>query len=278
MGVMRTIAMVLVAAAACGGGKDAAVCAREAHDLGELLSSMDHEMPPFYAGDAKLVLRQDLPPPGGTFGPTVVITSNGATLDGMPFEDFEVNHRLEEAHARGGIIYVAVDEAARWDEVQEVARRLTTAELMHPAFAFARPAAAVARPPRSKIDDEIDAIRNSDDAGNKATRFAEIMSKLVKGCPPLAEAFGSVGADSADSKADSLIRAIEPSLVKCSCSVDIPALRSGLFQLLYIDKPQSSFFVTLDPDATAIVLPPETPWRDAQAKLTPDARVWIPSP
>jgi hypothetical protein len=149
---------------------------------------------------------------------------------------------------------------------------------MHPWFGFALPPKRVTAPPRSKIDDELDAIRDSDDSSSKATRFAEMMSRVVKGCPPLAKAFGAVSGDSDESKAETIIRAVEPSLVKCRCNVDVPSLRSGMFRLLYVEKPQSAFEITLDPDATPLVLPSETLWRDAHAKLTPGAHVWIPAP
>jgi hypothetical protein len=276
--VTGAVVAALAASAACGGGKDPAVCRREAHALGELLSTMDYEMPPFYAGDATLVLRTDVPVTAGRYGPTIVITRDGATLDGMPLGDLVVRRRLEDAHDRRAMVYVAVDEAAPWSEVQAVVHRLVAADLMHPSFGFARPATPVTRPPRSKIDDELDRLQNGTDSSHKATDLAKMVQEIVKGCPAIIKVFGEVAVESGESKAARIVRAIEPSLVACNCNLDLPAFRSVMFRLLYVEKAQSALEITLDPEATPLVLPPDTPWRDANAKLTPGAHVWIPAP
>jgi hypothetical protein len=287
---MRAIAMLVLAAAACGGGKDPGVCRREAHELGELLATIGQDMPAFYAGDATLVTRADIPPVWPGYGPMIVLTADEATYNGEPFDSREAADRLaserEVAHMRaaGGrpvddeLVVLVIDEAARWADVARIAQTLHERGFRRPALAFARPPSPVTRPPRSKIDDELDAIIASDDASNKATRFAKLVEKVIKGCPPLGKAFGAVAAVDGESKAETIIRAIEPSLVKCNCNVDMPSFSSAMFRLLYVEKPQSFLRITLDPTATPLVLPPETLWRDANAKLTPDARVWIPLP
>ncbi|HUQ02331.1 MAG TPA: hypothetical protein VM261_07520 [Kofleriaceae bacterium] len=289
---MRALAAMLVVAACGGGGKDAAVCRQEAAALGELLSTMDHELPAVYANDAKLVLRPDVPVAELAYAPQVTITGEALSFQGQQLDLASLEERLLAAHAmereeqqlgrpgsRGRdltLAHVVAAEDARWTDVAGTLRALHAAGYVRPAIWFARPGPAVKKPPRSKIDDELDRIQHSDDAGSKATEFARVMEKLVKGCAPLQEAFGAVAADTGESKAETIIRAIEPSLVKCNCNVDMPSFGSAMFRLLYIEQPLTAFRVTLDPAAAApLTMPPSTPWRIAHERLTPDATIWL---
>jgi hypothetical protein len=288
----RMLIFILAAAACGGGGKDPAVCRQEAAALGELLSTMDHEMPAVYASGVKLVLRTDLPVATFAYGPQLTITAESVSFEGQELGLAELQERLGDARAmainekelgRPGsrdrdltLAHVVAAEDAQWKDVAGALRALHAAGYLRPAIWFARPAPPVARPPRSKVDDELDRIQHSGDSGTKATDFARVMEKLVKGCGPMVEAFGQVAVDTGESKAETIIRAIEPSLVKCNCNVDMPSFTSAMFRLLYIEQPLTAFRVTLDPAAAApITLPPSTAWRNAHQRLAPGATVWL---
>jgi hypothetical protein len=288
----RMLIFILAVAACGGGGKDAAVCRQEAAALGELLSTIDHEMPAVYVSGAKLVLRSELPAARFPYAPQITITGEGLSLEGREVAIAELEERLVDAHAmainekelgRPGsrdrdltLAHVAAAEDAAWKDVAGALRALHAAGYVRPAIWFARPAPEVKRPPRSKIDDELDRIQHGGDTANKATEFARVMEKLVKGCGPMVEAFGQVAVDTGESKAETIIRAIEPSLVKCNCNVDMPSFASAMFRLLYIEQPLTAFRVTIDPAAAApITLPPSTAWRNAHQRLAPGATVWL---
>jgi hypothetical protein len=288
----RMLIFILAVAACGGGGKDAAVCRQEAAALGELLSTMDHEMPAVYVHDAKLVLRTDLPVATFLYGPQITITAESVSFEGQRVDASALAERLAARHAmeqedveRGSprmkdrdltLAHLVAAEDAPWKDVATAFAALHAAGYHRPAIWFARPAPEVKRPPRSKIDDELDRIQHGGDTANKATEFARVMEKLVKGCGPMVEAFGQVAVDTGESKAETIIRAIEPSLVKCNCNVDMPSFASAMFRLLYIEQPLTAFRVTIDPAAAApITLPPSTAWRNAHQRLAPGATVWL---
>jgi hypothetical protein len=276
---------------ACGGKKDPAVCRREAAELGTLLSTMDHEMPSFFAGDIELVRRNDVPPVVRSFAPMATITAtDGALFFGDPLDSvgaadrvMDELRRLRERAAGANQtvdteIYLVIAEDAPWQHVASALNVLQELKVRRVAFAFERPPVAVEKPPRGKLDDELDRIQSSEDASNKAVELARIVEKQVKGCPAIQEVFGAVAADDGTSKADTVIRGIEPSLVKCNCNVDMASFRSVMFRLLYIEKPQSSFTVTLDRAGEPIEAAPELPWREAHAQFVPEAKVWVTRP
>lgn len=257
---------------ACGdGGKDPAVCRREAAELSQLLSTMDHEVAVFLMPGMTLVTRTDLPPTSFAYGRTVMIRPGGATVDGRPLDE-------SLTFDPGDLVHVAIDEAASWEEVARTLVRLEELGVTRPALVFGKTPAPVTKPPRSTIDDDLDALMASEEAGNKATELARMMEKVVKGCAPLQEAFGAVAGVEGESKADTLIRSIEPSLVRCNCNLDVPAFRSIMFRVLYVEKPTSSFRITLDRGGAAIALSATTPWREAHARFSPEARVAITAP
>lgn len=270
---------------ACGGGgKDAAVCRREAAELSQLLATMDHEPPGFYGSGITLVSRSDVPPTPPPSGIEIHVTREGALYLGEPLDAPGVRDRLERdaRRPRGGtergLLYLVIAEDARWADVAHATAVGWEADLVELALAFARPPVPVTPPPRSRIDDDLERIRDSVEPGQKATELARLLQGVVRGCPALVRAFGSVAGVEGESKADTLMRAIEPALVECNCSLDMRSLSSALFWLLYVDKPTSAFRITLAADGEPIELPPDTPWRDAHARFSPGARVLVKLP
>ncbi len=287
------LASVIGFAACGGGGNDPAQCRRQAAELATLLSTMDHEPSLFRADDAKLVVREGLSTAGLSFGTIVVVTPTAVSMSGRRVdlgglaEELAAAHRqvVENAERYGRkdmqdttLVYLVVDEAALWGRVGAVAAAAHEAGFTRPAFVFARPTAPVTKPPRSWIDADLDRLMESEEAGNRATELARMTEKVVKTCPAMVRAFGSVASDDGGSKAETIIRAIEPSLIECNCKLDLPAFRSIMFRLLYTPQPTGSLRVTLDPARAPLAVASDTPWRVASAQLTADATVWIAPP
>jgi hypothetical protein len=226
--------------------------------------------------------------------PMVTVLPTALQIQGERVEPAELEERLiaarramaedAERYGRRGpevdptLIYLIVDEAALWGRVGEVASTAHRAGFTRPAFVFARPPAPIEKPPRSPIDADLDRLMASEEAGNKATELARMTEKVVQTCPALVRAFGDVASESSESKADVLIRAIEPSLVECNCRLDVPALRSIMFRLLHVPHPTGTVRVTLDPARPPLPIAPDTTWRVASPQLTADAAVWVAPP
>lgn len=277
----------LTAAAACGGSSDPSACKRKAAAIAEHLRSINHEPAMFFTGNTKLVTRADLPQVQLPYAAVVQVTAADVSLMGQEvggpehlYEMLTANRMRNEQMPPGRnreldleLVHILVDEDVPWEKLVWVADAVHKSGHVRPAFAFDFPAPEVKPPPRSKIDKELDELLNSDDAGNKATRFAEIAQKVIKGCAPLGEAFGGVAAVEGESKADTLINAIEPSLTKCHCSIDVPSFHSLMFRLLYVPDATTSLRVTLDPEGTILAFPGATPWREIAPKLAANQRI-----
>jgi hypothetical protein len=284
------VVVVVAAIAGCGGGggNDAATCKREAAELATLLRTMDHEVQVFVMDGVHLVTRTDVPSVGGSFAPTVVVTATGEiqamgeALAGPALaERLELEHRRIADRGLGGEldpsrVNLVVDAAAPWSAVERAVGAAYGAGFVRPAFIFERPPTRVTPPPRSPIDDQLDALEASDDTSNKATRLAKMLEPVIRGCAPIERAFGRVAGVSGKSIADALIDAIEPSLVACNCRVDLPALRSILYRLFHVSRVTTALEVTLDPSGRALAPAPAAAWRDAsQALPTDGSPVWI---
>lgn len=271
---------------ACGSkGLDPATCRRQAADLAALLRSANHE-PGMIRSSGKLVTRTDLSPRRLPHAPVVSIAADGVMVNGMSTsvesigERFEAMQRQEtdrQMMRRGHdtdltLLYFLVDEDARWEDVSGGAAAAHAAGYTRPAFVFARPPTPVQAPPRSAIDDDLDAIMKSEPS-NRASELADLTAKVTRSCPALTEAFGHV-ASTEESKADFLIDAIEPALTACNCSLDLASFSSIMYRLLYVPDDTAHLRVTLDPAGTRVALPPSTPWRQAHAKL-PAGPVWL---
>jgi hypothetical protein len=284
-----------LALGACGKGVDAGTCRERAHELSTLLNTIDHDSPLFRDdGSVHLVVRPDLArtAPGVLVAEVVEVRASDVVFHGQPVLDqVELGARLAAARAKlesnvaagaygryqpdPTLILLVVDEAAPHASVVAAAGAAHAAGFTRPAFVFGRPPAQVAAPPRSWIDDDLDRLMN-DDPGQKAFELSRMTDKITKSCPALARAFGAVASDEGADRAQTLIDEIEPALIQCNCTLDIPALRSVMYRVMYVAKPTGLLQVTLAPDGRVLALPATTPWREASSWLPVDgASVWL---
>lgn len=267
---------------ACGkGSPEEGPCRKDAEALGRLLAEANVDPPLFYVGDLKLVERSDLGPAKTARAPELMIRAGEIRLEGRPVAREELVARLAEARKRvdderergrsdgavPGRIYLLIEGAAPWGEVVGAVEAADLAGFQAPAFVFTTTVVGHP-PPRSSIDDELDALLK-EDSGERATRFAKIVSKQVETCPALTTEFGRVSSVEGEDKATTLIKAIPEALVECKCHVNMPALRSAMWRLLW--NPTPTRVIAFEPAAPAMTLslPAATTWAVASKQLTP---------
>jgi hypothetical protein len=265
------LAIVLLLAAGCG--KSAEECRTEAEALGKLLKETPHRMSPF--GEHRgltLVKRTDLTASAGADGFVVA-----ASPDSVIFEyralagTAELLQRLLDARERRSWrdlrrVYLQLDRATPWSKVVELVDIARSVGLTSVGFAFDNGEKLLTRPPRSPVDDKLDAILAGDPT-TRATELAKLVETMIDDCPALQQEFGSVGSESAEDKADVLIRGLVPALIECNCKVDMPGFRSAMWRLIAIEPNVKVLAFELAGDKLA--LPARTTWEDASKHLIP---------
>lgn len=263
-------------------------CRTEATAVGDLLVAAAQEPPSPLAlpDDVQLVTRTDLPVQRDLrTAPGVVLTPSRIALDDHDAADLgaletelharyaKLQHDLDTGVLQGRwapdprLVYFAIAPDTPWQRITDAVSAAARAGFEAPAFAFEQPQ-TLKPAPRSKIDDKLDAIQSMPPS-DRAVEVAKLASKLVEECTPLQKAFGVVGAVEGEDKAMTIARAVGPALIECKCRVDLPALRSVLFRVLYVPRPVR--VLAFDPDAAkeSIALPPQTTWAEASKRFTP---------
>jgi biopolymer transport protein ExbD len=169
------------------------VACPRADELAAFLAASDHEQPVLWDSDLDrlhLAMRTDLPRGAVARAPIVevspgvpdAVVHNGERLslrdladrltdDARAIADGVASGRFRELTAiQRTRLVVAVDQRAAWGAVAGVAEIAASAGFDHIAFLFERPA-ATAPPPRTAIDDELDALPGS--FGPTATRASD---------------------------------------------------------------------------------------------------------
>ncbi len=263
-------------------------CRTEATAVGDLLVAAAQEPPsPLSVPDeVQLVTRTDLPLRRDLHtAPGVVLTPSRIALDDHDVADLDaleaelhdrfvkLQHDLDSGVMQPRwvpeprLVYVAIAPDTPWQRVTAVVSAAAKAGFEAPVFVFEQPQ-TLKPAPRSPIDDKLDAIMNKPPS-DRAVEVAKLAEKLVKQCTPLQKAFGAVAPVEGDDKATTIARAVAPSLIECRCHVDLPALRSVLFRVIYVPRPVR--VLAFDPAAAKeqIVLPSQTTWAEASKRFTP---------
>lgn len=251
--------------------KPAADCRTRAHELAAFLTSVDQGTPPVYVGTLHLVHRDDVSA-RPQLAPVLRLDHGHVTLDAVDVELGALAEKLKVAHP--GVVNLAADEATPASIVVIAAQQLHAAGVPHVALIFERPAGKDLRPPRSSVDDQLDAAMKAEPS-DRATKVAELMTTTIKSCPALQRAFGAVAGDAGEDKAKVLIAAIEPSLVDCDCAPDLGAMRSIMYDVLHDEHPTAAVTLTLDKAAPVTTLPDALPWSEASKRFTNDATLWL---
>ena len=238
---MRTL-LALAMLLGCG-GKKAADCKLEAEELYTLLKTTPHQASPFYPQQGlTLVFRTDLGVTPIAPGLVVSVMPTVLMFQGMTFGDTaalvdQVTKSRDNApRMRDRTIkqvYLQLDKSTRWSQVVELAKAFEGAGFTI-GFAF-ETGAKLTPPPRSPIDDKLDALMADKDAANKATKLATMAKDVVDGCPALAKSFSAVSSVEGEDKAEILIERTKEGLIDCNCKIDVPELRSMLWRVMAVE-------------------------------------------
>jgi hypothetical protein len=278
---------LLLAVAIAGCGKSAEQCKLEAEAFGKQLAEADTEIA-VWTTKVKLPVRRDVTHRELRMAPVVTVVRGGFTYgyDDRPITREELREELRKERERAlesiarnsrfaknyepRMVYFVIDESVPWSEVVAAVELAADVELTMPVFLFAVPATWTP-PPRAPIDDELDRIANAE-PGDRATKFAQIISQLVEDCPAMVTAFGQVGSEESRSKAQILIEAIPPALIDCNCKVPMDDFRSAIWRVMVPAQPMRA--IVLDPGAPAepLALPAAMTWGEASKRLAPTTK------
>lgn len=267
----RRLAVFAVVAGGCG--KSAGTCKVEAHDLVAALRASDHEAPLLVPPEGvHLVKRDGLAHhgvAGRVRGMVAIGPTRGTTIDGELIDQAMLGNRLahviEPAHA-----YFAFDGDVPWSTVVAATESARAAGFDQVELVFERSLGPM--PPPTPEEAELDrAVRASPDP---AATLARYVTDAVSSCDAVKRVFSSVGSEQGD-PFDQLVSGLEPALVECKCDVDTPKLRAALFASIRTSHPTASLTITLAVDGSELALPGATPWRDAQARILPGAKLHL---
>lgn len=283
---MKLALTLALAAAACSDGKSKDQCRAEATAVGDLLVAAAQEPAAMLVlrDEVRLVTRTDLPRRKDVSrAPVVMLAPAAMTVDDKPIADVaaltdqltlsramleEELQRYPQAEGRERRrVYFMIDPAMPWERVVAAVDAASKAGFTAPAFVFEQPP-GLQPPPRSPIDDKLDAIMKADPS-ERATQVAQLASKLVDKCRPLADEFGRVTGDPAENKAMTIASAVKPALIACNCSVNIPELRSVMFRVIFVPRPLRVVMFDADGSRLPIELPRNATWAEASKRFTP---------
>ena len=264
---------------ACGCGKSKEQCRNEPDELARYLGSFDHSIT--WPIDVK-------PPAGSASLPALDVRDQPIVqLDGhhVSIADFKVDtevdrladaltdvraqwnerpylHRRTTEHE----IIVAIDQATPAADVAALFRALHAAHYDEVEIALAKPAPTVEPPPPSSIDAELDAAIHAE-PNDRAQKLAQVISGVVKSCPAIQKVFGMVSSEENGDKAGTILAGIPDALVDCRCDVDMAALRTSMYRLMFNPRPVGQIAITLA-DSGAKLATSGT-WREVASGVKP---------
>ena len=254
---MIRLVLVMLAVAGCH-KKDAGSCRTDAAELAQFLAGLDHGPVELALRDTKLVERGELPALTKATWPNLIL-HGGIAIDGRDVSVDEIGAALG---ARGkGDYGLAIDASETWGHVDAaiVAAKLGGFDRAH--FVFARPGKATP-PPRVPIDDQLDAVF----AHQHLDELLTLTNETVSRCPALVRTFGHVSPSTGDKSAE-ILSELTPALLDCDCNVDLDALRSILYRLYSMPRPDTELVVTIADGAPVVMLPATMSWREASQHL-----------
>jgi hypothetical protein len=265
---VNRLLVVMVALAACGKGADE--CRTEAEGLGKFLAETPHEPGAFWPHPGITVPeRKELKVVAEPNALVVAANAQETIFEGASVADLtDLTARLEAIRREPrwkrmpDRLYFQLDRGTPWSKVVELVMAGRNAQFAVIGFAFA--SEPLAPPPRTPMDDKIDALKG--EAANRAADIARLMVPVVEECPALQKVFGSVASDAGESKADRLIKALAPALIECNCKVDLPALRTLMWRVIAA-PPTKVVVVELRDAGKPLAVAATTAWAEVSKQL-----------
>lgn len=262
MGRLFVLGLVL---AACGKSKE--TCRRESEELAAMFQGMDTHLG-IHTKFVKLVRRDELPIAPDEDGQVIEFSAEGARMAWRFEEPGDVKVVLVDLLERNRKLprlLIAIDAATPWERVVELVAALEEAQVQEFSLVFARKPKEQQAPPRSTIDDRLDAAEKAEPA-DRATKLAEVAVEVVRDCESIKKLFSAVGSEG--SKGEVMMEGLPPALIECNCKCDVAALKSMMFRIMVNRDPTTSLRVRLGGDDPEITLPGKTPWAEASKSIT----------
>ncbi len=268
---------VLVAASSPVSADDS--CKAKAADLAAFAKGLPGDSYVLPSSALHLVQRSDaVPAPKATIGGTVELAEGKLEQGGRSYEPtdrmlveglvLDHDRAVKAAKPQESVPYVlAIDADETWSDVVTTAGVLRGAGFSNLLLAFR--ATAIPAPPHSALDA---AVAKSTES--HAAAVARALEKVVHGCPSMIKMFGQVAALDTD-KGEFLKSEVEQALVDCGCNVDLPSVRSAMYQLFGGASPVGYFAIEIADSGKPLALAGKTPWKDAQKQIKPGASLHV---
>jgi hypothetical protein len=272
---MTRLAIAIVVVVAGCSKKDAGSCRTDAAELAQFLAGVDRGPVALALGDTTLVERGELPTLTKVAWPSLTL-HRAASIDGREVSVDEIGAALAARATSSRDYGLAIDASEAWSRVAAAIHAAKLAGFDRPHFVFARPDKGTP-PPRAPIDDQLDTVF----AHRRVDEIAALANEAVSRCPALMKAFGSTSA-STDKSAE-ILSQLTPALIDCDCNVDLAGLRSILYRLYSLPRPDSELVTTIEDGAPVVMLPAAMSWRDASQHIdrsatTIDVKPLFPPP
>lgn len=262
-------ALLGTALLACGSGKSPSECRAQAEELGTFLMTTPHGSIVYVkTPELELVKRTGLTARPDETSMILTVTRKDVMFRGMPVRTLdEVIDRVRRLRPGLDHAELQIDRATPWSKVVELVDGLRGNGFTKLGLEFDN-GATLPPPPRSSVDDKLDAIINGPDDNERAVKIAKLAEDVIKDCPALMRDMGRVSSETAESKADVIIKSLAPALIECGCDVEMPALRSIMWRLT--NSPPNVNVITFDPNTgDKLALPGATTWDDASKRFKP---------
>ncbi len=254
-------------------------CKAKAADLAAFAKGLPGDSYVLPSAAMHLVERSDAAPaPKATIGGTVELAEGKLEQGGRSYEPTDrmlaeglvLDHEraVKAAKPQESVPYVlAIDGAEAWSDVVTTAGVLRGAGFSKLLLAFR--STAIPAPPHSALDD---AVAKSTES--HAPAVARALEKVVHGCPSMIKMFTQVATIETD-RGEFVKAQVEQALVDCACAVDLPSVRSAMYQLFGGANPVGYIAVDLADSGKPLALAGKTPWKDAQKQIKPGAALHV---
>ena len=281
-------ALLALAATGAACGKSKEECRKQADELVAMLEAAETGGQLFQLAPLKVVMRTDLPAKQKLeMAPVVTLNGTEIVYQGELVDVDRLRERLANAVAklkeqielgmgpRGTVIdprdvYFVIDESTPWSVVASTVNAAHEVGMTEPGFVFSVPN-TVKRPPRGKIDDALDKLKD-DQTGGKATKLAEGIARQSRStCPSVTKMFGEV-ASYEGPKDELIMKSLGKALTDCNCDLDMREFSATMWNLLVNPEPARAIAFTADAPKQTIALAGSTTWKVASAQFKPDLK------
>jgi hypothetical protein len=240
-------------------------CKTEAAALGKFLADTPHDKHPLLSQRGfALARRTDVTTPV-PMGPVINATRLETSVQGQLASSPADLKTLVGKHARGvKQVVVMLDVQVPWSRVVDIVAAVRNAKVA-PVLVFQIETPAP-KPPRSAYDDAMAASSTyPPKPGQKSA--GRVLEELLAPCPALGTLLASARGEGVD-RTKTILDGIAPALTKCSCSADLPSVRSWAWDLVVVQATAAAI-VFDKPGTETLALPGDTLWGEATKLIKP---------